>query len=192
MTTILKKPSVHAIIRAGLLFLICIAAFAFPDFMTNGMVYVISGYLILNCALSVVEFSVRKREGATSANYVSLVFACCLAGLGLLALCYYRYVLGLIPLFLGVVITAMGAAYLAAAAGMRTNGKPLVIVLAVFIAIGGAVLALCTFADALGFDALSILAQIFGLLTLLSAICEVAIYVAEGSHAEWNYWQGRE
>ena len=179
MTTVLKKTSIHAIIRAGLLFLICIAAFTFPDFMINGMVYVISGYLILNCAFSVGEFSVRKRKGATPANYVSLIFACCLAGIGLLALCYYRYLVGLIPLFLGVVIAAMGTTYLAAAAGMRTTGKPLVIVLAVFIAIGGAVLALCTFAEALGFDALSILAQVFGLLTLLSAICEVAIYISQ-------------
>ncbi len=50
-----ENVSKYAIFRAAILCIMSIATFVFPDFLLNGMVHVIAGYMVLNGALYIVD-----------------------------------------------------------------------------------------------------------------------------------------
>ncbi len=51
-----EKFTKYEMLRTVLLGIMGIVTFLFPDFLLSGMVYVISGYMVLNGALSIADF----------------------------------------------------------------------------------------------------------------------------------------
>lgn len=175
-----ENVSKYAIFRAAILCIMSIATFIFPDFLLNGMVYVIAGYMVLNGALCIADCFTHNKEAKTPINYVSFVLACLLIVLGIFFIAYYRYIVSILPVFLGALMIAESIVCFVTALCTKAVIRPLLIVLAVIIFIGGAASVIYT----LGFGGLPTLSQIFGVLLLLSCIYELAVYLSRRKAAQ--------
>lgn len=169
-----EKFTKHAILRAVLLGVMGVATFFFPEFLLSGMVYVIAGYVILNSALSVVNYFIREKASKASINYLNLIIGCLLIIFGILTIIYFRRLVSILPVFLGVLMMIEGAAYFVIAMCASKIKRRILIALAVFILIGGGVVVLTTFGS------LMTLSQVFGVFLLLSCVYELVAYLIHG------------
>lgn len=173
MNSLFEKFTRYSIFRAAILCVMGIVTFFFPEFLLSGMVYVIAGYAILNGILSIADYFLREKAAPKAINYVSLIFACLLIIFGILSIAYFRYLVSLLPVFLGVLMMIESIVYFVIALYEVTRTKPILIVLAVFIMIGGIVANIFTF----GFGGVLTLSHIFGTLLLLSCAYELIVYL---------------
>jgi uncharacterized membrane protein HdeD (DUF308 family) len=158
-------------LRAVLLGIVGIATFLFPEFLLNGMVYVIAMYAILNGALSIADYFLHGRDDKKATSYVNIAIACLLIVFGNLSVIYYRYLVSILPVLLGGLMMIESIVYFVIALCPVTKTKLLLIILAVFIMIGGIVANIFTF----GFGGVLTLSQIFGTLLLLSCVYELVV-----------------
>lgn len=163
----------YAMLRAAFLGIMGIITFLFPEFLLNGMVYVIGGYVILNGALSIVGAVIHGRNDNKTTSYVNIVISCLLIICGMLSIVYHRYLISILPVFLGSLMMIEGIVYFIIALRLVTKTKLLLIFISVFIMIGGIASNIFTF----GFGGLPILSQIFGTLLLLSCLYELIAYL---------------
>lgn len=163
----------YSIFRMAILFLMGAVTFLFPEFLLTGMVYVIAGYAILNGVLSIVHYFRREKAVPKAITCVNLIFACLLIVFGTLSIVYFRYLVSILPIFLGVLMMIESIVYFVIALYAFKWTKPLLIILAVFIMIGSIVANIFTF----GFGSVLTLSQIFGALLLLSGAYELIVYL---------------
>jgi uncharacterized membrane protein HdeD (DUF308 family) len=150
-----------------------IVTFFFPEFLLSGMVYVIAGYAILNGTLSIADHFLNEEVASKAINYGNLIFACLFIIFGILSIVYFRYLVSILPVFLGVLIVIKGFVYFMIALHANTSTKPILIILAVSIMIGGIVANIFTF----GFGGVLTLSHIFGTLLMLSCAYELIFYL---------------
>ncbi len=170
---LVEKFAKYAVFRAALLAIMGIVTFLLPEFLLSGMVYVIAGYMILNGALGITDYFLRKNENGKTASFVNIAVACLLIVFGVLSVVYYRYVVGILPVFLGGLMMIESMVYFVIALFTSAKIKPLLIFLAVFIMIGGITSNIFTF----GFGSIRTLSHIFGTLLLLSCAYELFVYI---------------
>lgn len=170
-----NKFAKFAMLRAVLLAILGIVTFLFPEFLLGGMVYVVAGYAIVNGAFGVTDFFQHKNESPKTVNYETIVIACLLIILGIISVVYYRHLVSILPVFLGGFMMVESIVYFANALFSDTKAKPFLILLAVFIMIGGIASNIFTF----GFGGIRTLSQIFGTLLLLSCVYELFIYIVQ-------------
>jgi len=162
-----------AMFRATLLAIMGIVTFFFPEFLLNKMVFVIAGYAILNGALGITDYFRHKNESQKTVHYVNIALACLLIILGTLSAVYYRYLVSILPVFLGGLMMAESIIYFVNALFSYTKAKPFLFLITVFIMIGGIASNVFTF----GFGGIQTLSQIFGTLLLLSCVYELFIHI---------------
>lgn len=170
---LLKKFTKFAILRAVLLAIIGTVTFMFPKFLLDGMVYVVTGYVILNGVLIIIDYPQHKNETPKAFNFINVSTACLLIIFGILSIVYYRYLVDILPVFLGGAMMIESIVYFVNALFSDRKAKPFLIILAVLIMIGGIVSNIFTF----GFGGIQTLSQIFGTLLFLSCTYELFIYV---------------
>ena len=173
MRLLSEKFARYSILRAAILFAIGAVTFLFPEFLLHGMVYVIAAYAILNGALGIADYFLGKKSSPGAAGYVSFVAACLLILFGILSVVYFRYLVSILPVFLGVLMMIESIVYFVIALYMNKGTKPVLIILAVSIMIGGIVANIFTF----GFGGVTTLSHIFGTLLLLSCAYELTVYL---------------
>ena len=175
-TVFFRRFTRYAVLRAAVLGIMAIVSMAFPDFLKSGMVYVIAGYALLNGVLCAVDCIVQRKDDRT---VVSIVAAVPLIAFGILSAVYFRYMVGVLPVFLGVLMMIEGAIYFTAAL-FSPRLKPLLIFLAVLIVTGGIVANIFAF----GFGGLLTLSRIFGTIAALSCLYEVTVVLAGRNKTE--------
>ncbi|GEM_PF-2809702 len=168
-----EKFARFAMLRAALLAIMGIVTFLFPEFLLIGMVYAVAGYVILNGALGITDYFRHKNESQKTVHYVNIAVACLLIIFGILSVVYYRYLVSILPVFLGGLMMVESIVYFINALFPHTKAKPFLILLTVFIMIGGIASNVFTF----GFGGIQTLSQIFGTLLLLSCGYELFIYI---------------
>lgn len=173
LNLLFEKFTRYSILRAAILCVMGIVTFFSPEFLLSGMVYVIAGYAILNGALSVANYLLHEKVAHKAINCVSLIAACLLIIFGILSIVYFRYLVSILPVFLGVLMMIESIIYFVIALCAVTRTKPILIILAVFIMIGGIAVNIFTF----GFGDVLALSQIFGTLLLLSCAYELIVYL---------------
>ena len=163
----------YANLRAVLLGIMGVLSFLFPEFLTSGMVYVIAAYVILNGLLGVMDFISNKGGEDKSIVYLNLIAAGLAVICGVSCIVYFRYLVNLLPVFLGTLLIIEGLVHLVAAVCSKTRFRSLLIVIALVIAFGGAATILFSF----GFGGLLMLSRLFGNVLLLSSVSELLIHL---------------
>lgn len=161
----------YAFIRAAILAVMAVLTLVFPALLQNGMVYVIAGYVVLVGALGIFDAVRHPERGKSGIHYGCVALSGILIVFGILAIGYYRYLVGFLPLFLGGVMMAEGVLYFVAALCSKAAIKPLLIILSVFIFSGG----MATIIFSFGFGGLTALSRITGVLLLLSGAYELTV-----------------
>lgn len=166
-----ERFSKHAVIRAAILAVMAILTLVFPALLQTGMVYVIAGYAILVGALGILDAVWRPEGSKTSAHYGHIVLSGILIVFGIMVIVNSRYLMGFLPLFLGGVMMVEGILYFVIALCSKVTLKPLLVILAILIFLGGIVTGIFSF----GFGGLVTLSRITGTLLLLSSLYELAV-----------------
>lgn len=164
------KISRGAVLRAALLFIMGVVTLLLPDFLNNGIIYAIAAYAILNGILGMMDFALCK-EGNSPLDYFNLATAGMAAIFGIVCIVYHRYLVAALPVFLGLLLIIESVIYFVAALCAKRTIKGLLLILSVFISIGGLALVLFTF----GFGGTVTLSRMFGSLMLFSCICELLV-----------------
>lgn len=175
-----KKIAKGAILRAVLLGVLGIVTLLFPEFLTDGMVYAIAAYAVLNGGLGIVDFVFDGGGEEKNIAYFNAVVAGLAIVCGVLCIVYYRYLVSSLPVFLGVLLVIESVVYFIAALCVKSRLKALLIISAILLAAGGAALVLFTF----GFGGIPTLSKMFGVLLLLSCASELLIYLMGKATAE--------
>lgn len=169
-----KEIAHYAILRGSILAVMAIVTFINPIFLKIGMVYAIAAYAILNGILGIMCFMENKVSEKKAALYFYLLASNMSILFGILCTIYFRYIVGILPVFLGGVLIMESVVHFIAALGVRGSLKPLIIILSILAAIGGIVLMIFTF----GFGGIHTLSQMFGSLLVLSCIEELLIHLS--------------
>ncbi len=167
MHMIYERFKRYAIVRGALLCAMGILTLLFPQFLLNAVVYVLAGYVILNGILSLSNYF-RKEEA--SMYYFDFIIACLLIATGIVMAVFFRRIVSILPVFLGLLTMLEGTAFLVNALCAAENRRGILAFLAVFIVLGGVVAVLITFG---GLVALS---RVFGVLLLVSCVYELTAY----------------
>lgn len=154
----------YSMLRAALLGIMGVVTLLFPEFLINAFVYVIAGYVILNGALSVFDYILSEKA---SINYFNLILCCLLAVSGIPMIVYFRYLVGILPVFLGGLAMIESVVYFVIAMCTQKIKRKILIALAVLILTGGSVVVLITFGS------LPTLSRVFGGVLLLSCVYEL-------------------
>lgn len=183
LNLLFEKFAKYSAIRMAILFAMGVVTLLFPELLLLGMVYVIAWYTILCGVLSVADYFLPAPKAV---NYVSLIFACLLIVFGVLSIVYFRYLVSLLPVFLGVIMMIESIVYLLIARCAVTKIKSALFFIAVFIMIGSIVTNIFTF----GFGGVLTLSHIFGTLLMLSCVYERLVYLTHRSMSGSNSQRG--
>lgn len=163
----------YAMLRGGILAVIAAITFLYPSFLTDGMVYVIAAYSVLNGILGSMRYiGIKGNEEKRSFNLhlflssVSILF-------GILCIIYFRYAVGILPVFLGMLLIVESVVHFIAVLNVKSKLKPVMILLSISAVVGGIALIIFTF----GFGDMKALSQIFGSLLILSCIEEFLLHL---------------
>lgn len=163
-----------AILRGSILAVLAAVTFLYPDFLTGGMVYALAAYAILNGILGIVRLMVNKDNEIKLTFNLHLLLSGFSILLGIVCTIYFRYVISILPVFLGVVLIVGSMVHFIAALGVKSRLKPLMIILSMLTAMGGIALMVFSF----GFGGIQTLSQMFGSLLVLSCFEELLILLS--------------
>lgn len=164
-----RKIARWSIFRAALLGTMGIVILLFPEFSGGGIIYAVSAYAILNGALGIIDFLSSKSNEEKLIAYLNLFVTIVVIALGLLCIVYFRYLVSILPVFLGVLLLAESIVYFIAALCMKSKLKGLLVILSLLVAAGGIILVVFSF----GFGGVLSLAKIFSSLLFLSCVIEL-------------------
>lgn len=165
----LKKMARWSGLRAALLGTIGLATLLFPEFLQGGVIYAVSAYALLNGTLGIADFLSGGRKEHMA--YGSLFAAIAAILFSVLSVVYVRYLMSILPVFLGALLLAEGVIYFMAALCAKSRWKALLVMLSLLVAGGGTTLMIFTF----GFGGLQPLAKMLSTLLFLSCVIEVLI-----------------
>lgn len=166
--TFVKLPMVRAI----LLGVMAVLTFLFPEFLQIGMVYLISAYLIINGILIIIKRYLSRSVNFSS--YLNYFIAILLVVFGVLSIVYFRHIVSILPVFIGVLAILEGSVYLFIAYKIDKKFKSLLIIVAILLLLGGVAVNIFTF----GFGDLLRLSRLTGVLLLLSLLYECIIFLS--------------
>lgn len=162
-----------AMLRAVLLAMMGAVTWLFPEFLLDGMVYVLTGYAMLNGVLGISDYFQYKSKRPKVMNEFKLTVNGLFIAFSTISVVYYRYLVSILPVFLGGFMMVESIVYFVIAVSHNTKARLFLTFLAVLIMIGGIAAAIFTF----GFGGIRTLSQIFGTLLLLSCAYEWLIYI---------------
>ena len=166
-----KKIARWSGLRAALLGTMGLVTLQFPEFLQGSIIYAVAAYAVLNGALGILDFlSGRDREEKHIA-YLNLFITAAAILLGILSIVYFRYLISIMPVFLGVLLLIESVVYFIAALCAESRLKALLVILSLFVAGGGMALVIFTF----GFGGLEPFAKIFSGLLFLSCVIELLL-----------------
>ena len=166
-----KKIARWSGLRAVLLGTMGLITFLFPEFLKGGIIYAVAAYAIFNGVLGIVDFlSSRGKEETHIANLTLFVMLAEII-FGILCIVYFRYLISILPVFLGVLRMIESVMYFIAAFCVKCKLKVLIVILSLLVGAGGVMLVIFTF----GFGGLRPLVKIFSSLLFLSCITELLI-----------------
>lgn len=169
-----KEIAHYAILRGSILAVMAAVTFLYPNFLAGGMVYAVAAYAILNGILGIMRYVANKgNEEKLTFNLHLLVSGTSIL-LGILCTIYFRYVVSILPVFLGVLLMVGSVVHFIAALGIKSRLKPLMIILSILAAIGGISLMIFSF----GFGGIHTLSRMFGSLLVLSCSEELLIHLS--------------
>ncbi|MDE6739483.1 MAG: hypothetical protein K2K07_10350 [Lachnospiraceae bacterium] len=166
-----KKIARWSGLRAVLLGTMWLITFLFPEFLKGGIIYAVAAYAIFNGVLGIVDF--LSGRGKEETHIVNLNLLVMLAEIifGILCIVYFRYLISILPVFLGVLLMIESVMYFIAAFCVKCKLKVLIVILSLLVGAGGVMLVIFTF----GFGGLRPLVKIFSSLLFLSCITELLI-----------------
>ena len=166
-----KKIARWSGLRAALLGAMGLVTLLFPEFLQGSIIYAVAAYAILNGALGILDFlSGRGREEKHIA-YLNLFITAAAILFGILSIVYFRYLISIMPVFLGVLLLIESVVYFIAALCAESRLKDLLVILSLLVAGGGMALVIFTF----GFGGLEPFAKIFSGLLFLSCVIELLL-----------------
>lgn len=160
--------------RALLLGAMGVITSVYPTFLLQAMTYVLAGYLLFNGLLCVIG-SLNGRRSSAAPPF--LIIGCPLLIFGVLSVSCFRYLVSILPVFLGLLVLAEGIVYLAVSICTESRYRTLPIVISLIIIAGGPVVILITFGGLLT------LSRIFAILLLLSCIFELTVWLVTHRNA---------
>lgn len=166
-----RKAAQWSGLRSALLGAMGLVTLLAPEFLKGGIIYAAAAYSILNGILSFLDFLSGRGGEEYYAAYLNLFVTAAAALFGILSIVYFRYLISILPVFLGVLLLIEGAIYFVAALCAKNGLKALLVILSLLVAGGGMVLIVFTF----DFGGLPQLAKIFSALLFLSCITELLI-----------------
>lgn len=164
-----KKIARWSGLRAALLGAMGVVTLLFTDFLKGGIIYAVAAYVILNGVLGIVDFLSGRGKEEKHIAYLNLFVTIVIIVLGILSIVYFRYLVSILPVFLGVLLLAESIVYFIAALCMKSKLKALLVILSLLVAAGGIILVVFTF----GFGGVLSLAKIFSSLLFLSCVIEL-------------------
>lgn len=172
-----KKIARRFGLRAALLGAMGLVTLVFPEFLQGSIIYTVAAYAILNGALGILDFlSVRGGEEKHIA-YLNILVAAAAILFGILSMVYFRYLISILPVFLGALLLIESVIYFIAALCADSKLKALLVSLSLLTAGGGAALVIFSF----GFGGLQPLAKIFSGLLFLSCVIELLLGLIYGN-----------
>ena len=166
-----KKIARWSGLRAALLGAMGLVTLLFPEFLQGSIIYVVAAYAILNGALGILDFlSGRDREEKHIVTLNLFITAAAIL-FGILSIVYFRYLISIMPVFLGVLLLIESVVYFIAALCAESRLKALLVILCLLVAGGGMALVIFTF----GFGGLEPFAKIFSGLLFLSCVIELLL-----------------
>ncbi len=141
----------------------------FPGFLQGGIIYAVAAYVLLNGVSGILDLLSGGRKEHMA--YGSLFVAIAAILLGVLSMAYVRYLISVLPIYLGALLMVEGGLYWMAAMCAKSKWKAPFVMLSLLVAGGGATLVIFAF----GFGGLRPLASIFGALLVLSCATELLI-----------------
>lgn len=166
-----KKIARWSVFRAALLGAAGIITLLLPEFLKGGVIYAVAAYIILNGAMGIIDFINGEGNEEKHIAYLNLFAAIAATIFGILGIVYFRYMISILPVFLGAFLLIESVVYFIAALCVESKLKALLIILSLFVAAGGVILVVFTF----GFGGLLPLAKIFSTLLFLSCVIELLI-----------------
>ena len=163
-----KKIARWSGLRAALLGAMGLVTLLFPEFLQGSIIYAVAAYALLNGALDFL--SGRDREEKHIA-YLNLFITAAAILFGILSIVYFRYLISIMPVFLGVLLLIESVVYFIAALCAESRLKALLVILSLLVAGGGMALVIFTF----GFGGLEPFAKIFSGLLFLSCVIELLL-----------------
>lgn len=166
-----KKIARWSGLRAALLGAMGLVTLLFPEFLQGSIIYAVAAYAILNGALGILDFlSGRGREEKHIITLNLFITAAAIL-FGILSIVYFRYLISIMPVFLGVLLLIESVVYFIAALCAESRLKTLLVILSLLVAGGGMALVIFTF----GFGGLEPFAKIFSGLLFLSCVIELLL-----------------
>lgn len=166
-----KKMARWSGLRAALLVAMGFVTLLFPEFLKGNIIYAVAAYAILNGVLGIVDFLSGRGKEEKHIAYLTLFVMLAAIVFGILSIVYFRYLISILPVFLGVLLLVESIMYFIAALCVKCKLKKLIIILSLLVGAGGVVLVIFTF----GFGGLLPLVKIFSGLLFLSCITELLI-----------------
>ena len=163
-----------AMLRAGILAVMAAITFLYSSFLTGGMVYAVAAYAILNGIMGSMRY-LRNKGNEEKRSFNLHLFISSLSILfGILCIIYFRYAVGILPVFLGTLLIAEAVVHFMAILNVKSKLKPVIIIFSTLEAVGGISLIIFTF----GFGEIKVLSQMFGSLLALSCVEELLIHLS--------------
>lgn len=166
-----KKIARWSVFRAALLGAVGIITLLLPEFCGGSIIYAAVTYIILNGVMGIIDFISGIGNEEKHIAYLNLFAAIAAIIFGILGIAYFRYLVSILPVFLGVLLVIESGVYFIAALCIKSKLKALLIIFSLFVAAGGVILVIYTF----GFGGLLPLAKIFSTLLFLSCVIELLI-----------------
>lgn len=136
---------------------------AYPEFLLGPVVYALAAYAMLSGALRIFRALNAAYEKHSQTGDLSLPVGCLLLLFGLLSILYHRRLVSGLPVYLGALALAQGAAYLVVARLASKILRKLLALLALCVGAGGIVVVCLTFGS------LQTLSRVYG--SLMLAAC---------------------
>lgn len=166
-----KKIARWSGLRAALLGAMGLVTLLFTEFLGGGIIYAVAAYAILNGVLGIVDFFSGRDKEEKHIAYLNLFVMLAVIIFGILSIVYFRYLISILPVFLGGLLLFESVVYFVAALCVKRRLKALIIILSLLVGAGGVILVIFTF----GFGGLPPLVKILSSLLFLSCITELLI-----------------
>lgn len=171
MKFLFDKFAEYAMLRAVVFAVMGILTLMFSGFLLGTVFYVIVGYVLLCGIWCAADYVFWSKETKAPVRYGNLVAAVLMIAFGVFSVIYGSYLVHAAPLYLGALMLVNGFIYFIVALCAKTGMKWLLILLSIFVLIGGCAIFIFTF----GFRIVLTLAQVSCITLLLSCSYELVV-----------------
>ncbi|UWD48182.1 hypothetical protein NYR90_16775 [Clostridioides difficile] len=170
-----KQFTKHAILRAVFLGGIGITLLIFPEFLLEGVFYVIAGYMILYSVLRIMDF-ILENGAKHLFSYGRLIIAILIIVFGLYSIAFSRYLIHISPVYLGSLLLIEAMVYFVITSCVTIFWKKVILIILSSIAfLGGIAVVIFTFGFGIG--GILGLARVSGFASLFSCLYTITAYL---------------